>query len=671
VFSRPLRCLSAALITAAAAYSQITPDRVVQAPEVVVSGAPLTSDAAGVTRVNLAPDGGSSDSWELLGRDVANLHVAEGGAGGYGSLFALRGLANTPYFSDPAVTVYFADIPLPSSFTYPANLFGFDAVSVFPGPQGTAFGRAADGGVVVFSPPDAGYSAGGELLAGYGTYDARQLAVAAGTAPSGSADAAVDAEYTARNGYVTNQQLGIRVDNQENENGFARFRWRPTAGDELTFEALDTRSRDGAQPLVPLGGPLFNVSRPKEGVTDLDSSAEALKGSFALPSFGSLTTVTSYTDWRMNPYDSLLVLPPALENQIVQDQKSWNEEIRLQSDSPAALSWETGVWLSKGTTDSYANRAILGLFPIEISSSEQGNESAALFGQAVYALNRIWHITAGLRAETDQKNFVHYEQIPTPGLDYAGSNRYDGLLPTLAASGATTPDSQAEVAVALGLRPGGFSAYTDKPALISFASERSTAYSVGWSSALAQRTADVTFRAFYDDISNLQIERSFSAADYFVATAPRAHSVGGEIEGQWRPSAAWTMGISTGWTHVRLDTFFNPLSGVNESGNEAPNAPRYNATLKATYRPGRGWFASGQLSAVGKTFYDELETVKYTQDAYALIGLRAGYETTRWTFTAYGENLANQGYYELIVPGVNSGIPGAPRTFGAKVAIKF
>src|ERR1700722_19957361 len=146
------------------AYSQTAQDSVVQTPAMIVSATSLPSDAAGVTQIDLQPEiGPPADAWDLLSRTVANLHVAESGAAGYGSLFALRGLANTPYFSEPAVTVYFADIPLPSSFTYPTELFGFNSVAVYRGPEGTEFGRATDGGVVVFSPESSGYAAGGEL----------------------------------------------------------------------------------------------------------------------------------------------------------------------------------------------------------------------------------------------------------------------------------------------------------------------------------------------------------------------------------------------------------------------------------------------------------------------------------------------------------------------------
>jgi len=672
---RAFRALILCLAARAAgqvAFSQAVPSDIVQTPGIVVTGSGLSFDASGATRVAIEPEVDTPmSSWDGLGRSVANLHVSESGAGGYGGLFEMRGLANTPYFGEPSVTVYFADIPLPSSFTYPTGIFGFGSAAVYRGPEGTEFGRATDGGVVEFTPPAPANAAAAEIIAGAGTYDSRQLSATAQTSASGSADAMVAAEYDARNGYIENQLLGVRVDDQENEDLFARARFRPAKGDEVTVEVLQTRGRDGAQPLVPLGGPLFDVSRSMEGVTDLDSWGAALKGSFSLPNSATVSTVTSYTDWRMNPYRDYLVLPPPLESVTLQDQKSWNEEVRLGTDPLAAVHGEVGAWLSKGTTDNFSGRSVLGLYPFEVSSFGQGNRSGALFGEVVFEPDSAWQLTAGLRAESDAKDFVRREQVPTPGLVYVGNGRYDALLPRIAASWAESAESHVEASVAMGLRPGGFSSYTDNPAFIPFASERSTAYSAGWETSLASKAVSLAVRAFYDDISNLQIERSFSAADYFVATAPRAHSAGGEVEGRWRPAPEWTLSLVAGLSSVRLDSFVAPLSGKDESGNDAPNVPLYNAGVEATYRPGKGWFAAGQLTAVGRTHFDEIETPRYTQAAYALAGLRMGYETTRWTVTVYGDNLANAGYYELIIPGVNSGEPGAPRSVGARVAIKL
>jgi len=657
---------------ATASLAQVSQDNVVHGSELIVNGTPLPSNATEVTTVTLQPEtSDSSDLWDVLGNMVPNLHVSNGGAGSFGSLFSLRGLANTPYFSEPSVTVYLYDIPLPSSFTYPVALFGLNSISVYRGPEGTAFGRATDGGVIVFGPDSSTTSMGGEMLASFGSYGAREAAVALQAAQGGTADAMVDADYGARNGYITNQQLGVRVDDQESEDLFARLRLRPTTHAEITLEILDTRARDGAQPLVPLGGPLFGVNRAQEGRTDLDSTGAALKASFSLPSSATLTEVSSYTDWRMNPYQSFLVLPPPLENQILQSQKRWNEEVHFRTDPQSRIRADIGAWLSAGTTSNAVDRAIPKLYPIEVSSYEQRDESAAAFGSVTFLPIESLQIVAGLRAETNEKNFDRLEQVPNPGLDYRGDGRYDGLLPKLEANWSADSENHAQISIAEGLRPGGFASYTDNPELIPFSSEHSTAYSAGWDISMAQRTADVAIRFFYDNITNFQIERSFSQTDYFVATAPRAHSCGAEVEGHWNPSAQWTVNTDAGWTLVRLDRFRAPLTGQDESGMAAPDSPQFNAALEVVFRPEGHWFGACQLSAIGRTYYDELESPKYTEGAYGLIGLRAGYETHRWSLTAYCDNLADKGYYSLIVPGINSGDPGAPRTFGIKAAVRF
>jgi outer membrane receptor protein involved in Fe transport len=53
------------------------------------------------------------------------------------------------------------------------------------------------------------------------------------------------------------------------------------------------------------------------------------------------------------------------------------------------------------------------------------------------------------------------------------------------------------------------------------------------------------------------------------------------------------------------------------------------------------------------------------------VNARAGYEARRWRLTLYLENIAGREYYTQIIPGVNSASPGAPRTVGSELAIKF
>ena len=106
-------------------------------------------------------------------------------------------------------------------------------------------------------------------------------------------------------------------------------------------------------------------------------------------------------------------------------------------------------------------------------------------------------------------------------------------------------DTTATASVSLGAGPGGFSAYTDNPSLIPFKAEHTAAFEAGLRTLLAGKTVTAD-AGFAYAIQNYQIERSFSAADYFVATAPRARSVGAEVEVAWRPSPGWTAGFNAG-----------------------------------------------------------------------------------------------------------------------------
>src|SRR5438067_9290703 len=133
---QPARLTPCLLFIASLACAQTRPEPVLQAEKVVVSESLLTADASGVTRVRFDDTTPVVDrSLANLATRVANLQVNAGGAGSFGDIFTLRGLPNTPYFSDPSVTLYFDDIPLGSAFTYPTGLFGFASAAIYRGPQ--------------------------------------------------------------------------------------------------------------------------------------------------------------------------------------------------------------------------------------------------------------------------------------------------------------------------------------------------------------------------------------------------------------------------------------------------------------------------------------------------------------------------------------------------------
>jgi len=667
-----LRRIIPVVLFAHSAFAQSVP--IVQAPKVVVEETLLTADAAGATNVHLdatAPI--ATRSITALADHVANLHVDAGGAGSFGSLVTLRGLSNTPYFSDPSVTVYFDDLPLGNVFTYPTGLFGFASATIVRGPQGAAFGRGGEAGVIALRSIEPGERATGELRASAGNFGTRTAALEIRSARTEKIDAAVSGAFLERDGFITNTTLGRRVDDQEFSSASARVRLRPAKASEFTLQLLGSRHRDGAQPLVPLGGPLFSVARGREGATDSDFGGAALKAAFDT-TLGRLTATTSRTEWRLEPYDNRLVLPPTIDSRLTQSQRLWNEEVRLASAPRADTAWHLGAWFSDGTTDGDANRGIVlpfGVVPIEVSNFSLHTHALAAFGEATIEPAPRWRVTAGFRAEETKRTFVRRQRVPAPAARFAARRTFDSFLPKLAASYALSDVTNISAGVALGTKPGGWSAYTDKPALAGFAAEKTAAFDAGLDTTLANKTLTLAARAFAYAIRDYQIERSFNATDYLVVNAPRARSLGGEVEASWRVTRELTLTATFGLTEITLREFTDPITGRSYAGRRAPYAPEHDAHASATYRAASGWFAAADVAATGRTFFDESENARFASRAHAIAGARLGYEAPHWRAAVFGENLFDARYTTLIIPGVRHAVPGAPRTWGVEAALKW
>ncbi|MEI6861976.1 MAG: hypothetical protein WCL04_06965, partial [Verrucomicrobiota bacterium] len=279
------------------------------APIIVRAPQTVADEAAGASFVGLEALPHAQPGMAGFAELVPNFAVASSGARSFGDIFAVRGLTNTPFFGDPAVAVYLDDLPLGAGFTFPAELTGFASGALLRGPgQNTRFGRAGPGGVLQFTTPASVAVGQPEHAVGvsYGNFNARSVTLSAGGA-NGSGDVLVAAGYDARDGYVRNTTLNAEVDPQESLSTLARLRYRPVIHTELTLLLTAQRARDGAQALVPLGGPLFSVARTAEGQTDLEALNVGLTAAFDTDA-GRLTAATTHTDWDLGPYSNSQVL---------------------------------------------------------------------------------------------------------------------------------------------------------------------------------------------------------------------------------------------------------------------------------------------------------------------------------------------------------------------------
>jgi hypothetical protein len=662
VLARHAPALLAAVLAVSYCAAQSANDAPVRADAFVVQEAAPAAGQAGASVADIRSTPLVSSALEAAAAATPNLGFSAAGPSSFGSILELRGVSNTPYFSEPAVTVYVGDIPLAGGFTNPAGLAGASSVMTFEGPRADLFGRAGDAGVLVITEE----TGGNEVGLGAGNFGLRSASASASASSASGLSASASLGAASRQGYVFNSQIGRSVDDLREADGHFQMSVKPGKSTDVVAEVFVDRHRDGAAPLVPLGGPLFVVERAKEGATDSSLVGAAVRAD-AKVGAGTLSSVTSFTAWELDPYQDWLVIPPALESVLTERQRAWNEEVRLAG----AGGWSVGAWLSDARVDGATDRTIAGVVPFEQSQYQYTRGEAAFLAHAVLFDKGGFSLVAGLRLQEVAKAYRQAEEAPTPGRQYQ-QDRHDGaFLPRLAASYALSKAATFDASASLGTRPGGFSGYTDNPAYIPFVAEHIAAIESGFSYGEPDGRLKIRAQAFLYEIANLQIERSFSAADYFVATAPGARSLGAEASASWKLARGLVLTAGAGLTDAELTQFRDPLTGASRAGKRVPYSPPFTAYLQLAYRRPSGWFASGSVSARGRTFYTEDENPRFAQGAYAVLGARAGFGSGGWEVSAYVANAADKGYYSLIIPGVSSAAPGDPRTFGAEVRRTF
>src|SRR4051812_49339644 len=85
-------------------------DDVVKLPDVTVNDQQIRSNQPSV--LILEPGDSSSATFSDLARLTPGFAINDAGARGFGQTTTLRGLGNTPFFSDSSAPVYLDDIPL-------------------------------------------------------------------------------------------------------------------------------------------------------------------------------------------------------------------------------------------------------------------------------------------------------------------------------------------------------------------------------------------------------------------------------------------------------------------------------------------------------------------------------------------------------------------------------
>ena len=205
--------------------------RVVDLDEVVVVAQPKEQ-----VRLRLQPVSssvfGDAQLQQLNVRDLSQLSqfVPSFVMPAYGSRLTssmyVRGIGSR--INNPAVGVYYDNIPLMSKAAFNNHFYMLDRVDILRGPQGTLYGQNTEGGLVrIYSKDPMAYQGTDvQLSVGSGLY--RDVEVAHYHRPSDKLAFTVSGFYSGLKGFFDNQNFDEKNDKSLEAGGKARLIWQPT-----------------------------------------------------------------------------------------------------------------------------------------------------------------------------------------------------------------------------------------------------------------------------------------------------------------------------------------------------------------------------------------------------------------------------------------------------------
>jgi iron complex outermembrane receptor protein len=341
----------------------------------------------------------------------------------------------------------------------------------------------------------------------------------------------------------------------------------------------------------------------------------------------------------------------------------------------------------------------------------QFTESAAAFGQGDYEIFPNARITLGGRLTYEHKAFDAFSQaaFETNGVMPGTESELYDISENLADRAASwhagfdykiTPAVLAYITASTGFKSGGFNGgflANDVPEALAqlrpIKPEYITAYEAGLKTDFFDQRLRFNAAIFdytYHDLQIYNIITSPLANDgalplSVLENAPKAFIRGAEFEFDASPIEHLTTSISLSFLNAKLGQFVSgagTAEAQNFTGNQFPNAPKFNAIFSGDYALP---LARGDVVELSSTatyrahqFFESSNNPLVAQNGYWLLDARLSYTSPdkKWDVAVLGKNLTGQEYLNFSNDltsgfGFLEEIVGPPRYVGGELVYRY
>lgn len=610
---------------------------------------------------------------------------------GYGDFIGVRGTGNTAFFGPAGVALVVDGVPYGDAYTYSTDFFELESAELHRGPQGAYFGRNGAGGLLELTTPGPTENPYFRLTAEYGNYDAYGARVLASGPISERFSYTFQAYYNEREGYIDNDFLGEDVDSRKRFGALARIYYRPSAELEVSFRAMVETARDGGQRLSTLPGldspfgpgvtPLlsgdpYQTNSDVLGETSLDRYQLSLHVVRDL-GWATFKSISSRQNWQLGPSSTDLDFTNTASfpstSDIEQEQDYVTNNFMLESDQTDSFRWQTGLFRSKTESHGVATRVLplASMFPgTEVTNFDSSRESYAFYGTVAKEVSDKLTLEAGGRIEYVDTELSRVKTSSFgPTVNFSGQTDDWHFSPTLGMTYEATKDLTLFGRSSIGIKPAGFTAYSDSVATFSYDEETAWETEIGARYERPDENWDLEVRGYYKRIDDYQLNRSVIPTDFIILNADEVRAIGIEAEANWKPDDHLTLYASAGWSEIEFEDFNDGTTDL--SGNRVPFVPEFTASLGFRYDVGNGFFVSSAFRAIGSVNFEETGNAAFRQESYQILDAQIGYEAENWSASVFGHNLLDEDYYSYISPQISAGSPGTPALYGVRLSVEF
>jgi iron complex outermembrane receptor protein len=709
-----LACVAGLAILPAAAFaadaeapqradSNVLEEVVVTATKTGETAVQRTPIAISAFNANSLSEAGLVNVKDLNGY-VPNLSISQSTT--YAEIF-IRGIGSTNVYggSDPSVTVQVDGVYLGRPYAQFAEFLDVDRVEVLRGPQGTLYGRNAVGGTinVVSKIPTDTFHAQAEVQTGnYSLFDGK--AYVSGPIVAGKLDGSLAVSYTRHDDYIKNIiASGNDIENANHGGVRGQLRFTPSDNISLTTRADYSRAKEHTESYSKLLAPFDPVTDSILG--DYSKVAMNLPNNDDVRTWGvaedidvdlggglSLRSITAYRNNRnrvdIDSDDSEQSITSVHQGE---DQDQFSTEANLVGKLDR-LTFVLGGYYLHENVDTDVRVNVFGAGVAKQFLPQTSTDAIAGFAQATYNVTDTVSVTAGARYTSEKKSIdqqINLFLLPDTPLGapaiFGADRTFNAFTPKFSVQWQPNENVLAYVSATRGFKSGGFNFSATSADTAGFDPETVWSYEAGTKTEWFGRRLRVNLTGFIYDYSNLQQFLATAPGVAIIANAATAKVKGVELEVVARPGAGIELGANLAYLHAVYTNYpdapvpqsLGPFS-VDATGKRLDNAPPYSVSLFAK----KSWavstdktaFIRGEYLWLDKQYGEPTNYALQALPAYGVVNLTAGLISDKgWEVDLWARNLTDKQYLlgTQDAGATFSGMPGPPRTFGVRLAVKY